>query len=156
MKRNHKTLIGITIGDAAGIGPEIICKVFQKKSYKKYCDILIIGDKYLFDKTIKHYNFNIKTEIISQPHDIHQLKKNILGIIQINSKNKITNFSPGKSSKKIGEIALQSVEKAVELAQSHKINGIVTAPLSKEIVALSNKNVTGHKEYIKKKFDSLE
>ena len=151
MKKNLKPIIGITIGDAAGIGPEIICKIFSRKSYKSFCDFIVIGDKYLFDKTIAHYKYNISTEIIDQPEDIYLLKDNILGIIPIDEKINIEDFKLGTPMKDVGIIAVKSIDKALQLAKSKKIDAIVTAPINKEVVALSNKKFIGHTEYIASK-----
>ncbi len=139
------------MGDAAGIGPEVICKMFLRKSYKKFCDIVVIGDKYLFDKTINHYKYNINTEVINQPEDVYFLQNNVLGIINVDNKYNIQDFNLGVPIKEVGEIALNSVDKAVDLAVKKKIDGIVTAPVNKEVISLFNKKFIGHTEYIAQK-----
>jgi len=151
MKKKLKPIIGITMGDAAGIGPEIICKIFLRKSYKNFCDFAVIGDKCLFDKTIQHYKYNMATELISQPEDIYLLKNNVLGIISIDEKLTIKDFQLGMPMKNVGIVAMKSIDKAIELAKSKKIDAIVTAPINKEVVALSSKKFIGHTEYIASK-----
>lgn len=148
MMKERKPIIGITMGDAAGIGPEIICKMFMQKSYKKFCEFILIGDKYLFDQTIHRYKYNINLKIINQPEDVYLLQNNMLGLINIDNKINIEGFHLGKPMKNVGAAALKCVDKAVQLAQLKKIDGIVTAPLNKEVVALSYKKFTGHTEYI--------
>ena len=139
------------MGDAAGIGPEIICKIFLRKSYKSFCDFIVVGDKYLFDKTITHYRYNINTEIIDQPEDIYLLKNNVLGIIAIDEIIDIEDFKLGTPMKDVGVVAVRSIDKAIQLAELKKIDAIVTAPINKEVVALSNKKFLGHTEYIASK-----
>ncbi len=148
MKKDIKPIIGITMGDAAGIGPEIICKMFLRKSYRNFCDFIIIGDKYLFDKTIQHYKYNINTEEVDKPEDIYLLKNNVIGIIPIDEKLRIKDFKLGVPEKNVGVAALKSVDKALQIAKLKKIDAVVTAPLNKEVVALSRKKFMGHTEYI--------
>jgi len=148
MKKNNKPLLGITMGDACGIGPEIICKIFLRKSYKNFCDFVVIGNKFLFDRTIEHYDYKIKTEIISQPEDVYLLKPEVLGIIQVGNDVKIDDFKLGRPTKNIGYVALKCIDKALELSLSKKIDAMVTAPINKEIVSLSCKKFIGHSEYI--------
>lgn len=148
MKTKHRPIIGITMGDASGVGPEIICKMFLQKSYQKYCDIIIIGNQNLFEKTINHYNFKIKMQNLNQVEDVCLLDIDTLGIINIEEQINIDEFDLGKPYKEAGFVALKSINKAVELARTKKIDGIVTAPLNKEVVALTYKKFSGHTEYI--------
>ncbi len=149
MKRNShkKPLIGITMGDGAGIGPEVICKTFMRQTFRRFSNIIIIGKKSVFDKTIKHYNFKINTEIINAPEDVYLLKENTIGIIDVGD-IKVPHFNLGQPTKELGEVALLSIDKAVDLAKEKKIDAIVTAPVNKEVISLGYKKFTGHTEYI--------
>ncbi|MBU1076282.1 MAG: 4-hydroxythreonine-4-phosphate dehydrogenase PdxA, partial [Spirochaetes bacterium] len=146
-----KSLIGITMGDAAGIGPEIICKMFLRKSYKKFCEILLIGDEDIFNRTIHHYKYSIRVRAVDQTEDVLLLKNNELGLIQIKDRINGNGFQPGRPNKAFGAAALKSVDTAVDLARHGKIDGIVTAPVNKEVVALTYKKFIGHTEYIAEK-----
>lgn len=148
MKDNtKKPLIGVTIGDGAGVGPEIICKTFVRQTFRRFSDIIVIGNKSVFDKTIRHYNYPINTEVIDKGEDVYLLKENTLGIIDVDKKAKVP-FELGKPQKELGQIALSSIDKAVEMAQEKKLDAIVTSPVNKEIISLSYKKFTGHTEYI--------
>jgi len=140
------------MGDAGGIGPEIISKIFMAGTYKKFCNILVIGNKKLFDHTVEKYNFNFHTKTIEVPEEIYNLKDNTLGIIDVGGV--VSNFELGKPSKEVGEIALKSIDKAIQLAINKSIDGIVTAPVNKEVIALSYKNFIGHTEYIAQKINA--
>lgn len=152
-KNKHKPLIGITMGDAAGIGPEIICKMFLRQNFRKFSNFIVIGNKFLFEKTIKNYNYNIKLEKIEEPEEVYILKEDTIGIIEVSDNIDNIEFEFGKGNKIIGEIALKSIDKAIKLAQENKINAIVTAPVNKEVISLTYKNFTGHTEYIAEKLN---
>ncbi|HEC92569.1 MAG TPA: 4-hydroxythreonine-4-phosphate dehydrogenase PdxA [Candidatus Atribacteria bacterium] len=148
-KNNHKKpLIGVTMGDGAGIGPEVSCKTFMRQTFRKFSDIIVIGKKSVFAKTIKHYNFKINTQIIEKPEDVYLLKEDTIGIIEVGNNVEIPDFKLGAPAKELGEIALLSIDKAVDLAKEGRIDGIVTAPVNKEVISLSYKKFTGHTEYI--------
>ncbi len=156
MERNNnkKPLIGITIGDGSGIGPEVICKTFLRQTFRKFSDIVLIGRKDIFDKTVRHYNFNMKTETIDKPEDIYLLKEDTLGIVEIDGRVDVPDFRLGEPVKELGEVALLSIDKAVELAKDGRVAGIVTSPVNKEVISLSYKKFTGHTEYIADKLNT--
>ncbi len=141
-----KPIIGITMGDASGIGPEIILKVLKSGHYKKFCNLVVIGNKRLIDYTLNYYRYKLYTKKIDSPEDIYRLSRNTVGIIDVGGV--VNGFELGHPSKAVGEIALKCIDTAVELAKHKKIVGIVTAPVNKEVVALSYKKFTGHTEYI--------
>lgn len=128
--RNVKPKIAITMGDPAGIGPEVILKSLNK--IKKYCNPIIICDKkYL--KTIAG-----KLKVKFKDSEIYDLK-NIRG-----------NILTGKVSRISGKASYQYVKKAIELALNKKVDAIVTAPINKESFKKAGINFTGHTEMLAK------
>lgn len=151
MMKKVKPLIGITMGDAGGIGPEVICKMVLRKSYVNFCDIVIIGNRYFFEKTVAHYRYPMRLKSINATEDVYSLNNNEVGIIDVGAGITVNNFKLGSPFKEIGKIALLCIDKAVELAKTNKIDAIVTAPVNKELIALTYKNFIGHTEYIANK-----
>lgn len=149
-----KPLIAITMGDAAGIGPEIICKMFMRKSYRSFCDIVVVGHKPAFDKTIQYYRYYLRTTVLKSPEDAYLLPEKELGIIEINEKENFLNFRLGTPVKELGKIALSSIDKATDFAVQNKIDALVTAPINKELIGSIHKNFIGHTEYIANKVKS--
>src|SRR5262245_56388964 len=52
-KANHKPLLGITMGDPAGIGPEVIAKALAGTAVRRWCRPLVIGSVPVMEQTIK-------------------------------------------------------------------------------------------------------
>ncbi len=125
-------VIAITMGDPAGIGPEIILKVFKKKDFFKSCIPIIIGDKDFLKKTAKSLRF-----------PFHISKSNIIDL-----KNIPKNFTIGRPSRISGKAAVEYIKSAVSLAKIKKVNAIVTAPISKEAIHMAGYKYPGHTEML--------
>lgn len=125
--------IGITLGDGAGIGPEVTLKALKQSRLSRRCRPVIIGDRVVLDYWRKRLR-------ISLPSQIEFIPVNVLP-----ASYRIT---PGKSNPYIGKAALEYVRVGAELAKMNKIDALVTAPLSKETVQKRAKNFTGHTGYL--------
>lgn len=129
MAPRQKT-IGITMGDPAGIGPEIVIKSLQQSKICKLGSFCLIGDLELF----KHYGLK------SSPN-ITVYNVPIQGVLAL-----------GKLSKNSGKAALDCLETSVRLLRERKIQALVTSPVAKESVALLAPRFTGHTEYLAEAF----
>lgn len=135
-------LIGVTMGDANGVGPEIILKSFANGNLNE--KFIVIGDYdvLLFAKELLDYNVPIRKVNSLADIDVNYLNVFDLGIVNRND------LTIGKISKKIGYASIMYVEKAVKMALEGMLDGIVTLPINKEAVRLSFPNFTGHTEFI--------
>jgi len=129
--------IGITLGDAAGIGPEIILKALSEPAIRKLCSPLIIGDKLILEHTARSLNLPFQDELL----DLNQFS---------------TLPELGKISPNCGKAALTYVEKAVNLCLSQQIAAMVTAPIHKEAIHLAGSPYAGHTEMIAKLTNAKE
>jgi 4-phospho-D-threonate 3-dehydrogenase / 4-phospho-D-erythronate 3-dehydrogenase len=121
--------VGITLGDAAGVGPEIILKALSEPEIRQLCSPVIIGDKLILEHTARTLNLPLHDEIINlrQFSTLPQL---------------------GKISAECGKAALAYVEKAIELCSTKHITAMVTAPIHKEAIHLAGSPYPGHTEMI--------
>jgi len=127
-------IIGITIGDPAGIGSEIVLKVLRK---------------YAVDHTIILYGaFPENTDLtrFSKIYHPNEIKDSGKGIYWIPSVNDMC-FVPGKPSRESGIAAYNAIKKAGEHALDGFIDAIVTAPISKHYIQLSHSDFIGHTEF---------
>lgn len=125
----NKPVIGITMGDPAGIGPEVIGKILLNKNINRICVPLVIGDKRFFVGANNYSPFG---------------KINILDL-----KNADPEKIPvGKVSAKAGKASIEYIDKAVELVNKGDIHAIVTAPINKESVSKAGLKFPGHTEYL--------
>jgi len=130
--KRQAQVIGITMGDAAGIGPEVILKALDDKEVKKPgARFLIIGDK----KVMENNSHKLNIPLAKQA--------NILDLSNINHK-----FRAGRVDRELGRAAVEYIEKGVQLAQKKKIDALVTAPVNKEAMNLAGYDYSGHTQLL--------
>lgn len=149
-----KPIIGITMGDAAGIGPEIIVKAMQNKEMYHQCKPLVIGDARIIERAI-HIIGAAKTKLhrINEPAEA-KFQYGTIDCIDLDLLSEDIPF--GKLSAAAGNAAFHYIAKAVELAKTHQINAICTAPLNKEALHLGGHLFPGHTEILAKLTDTKE
>lgn len=137
-------LLGITMGDASGIGPELILGAYKQKQIEK--DFVVIGDYEILDYCNRLLDYQVPLRKIK---DIHQVQEGFLNILDMNLLKK-EELKIGQISKQSGYAAAKYVEYATRLALNKAIDAIVTLPMNKEATRLSNNNFSGHTELIAK------
>ncbi len=138
-----KPLIGITLGDAAGIGPEIILKAVSDKTIRDKCRLLIIGDSFVLQNTAKFLKTNYDYPIY---YNIPGPCTAPVTVLDLKLFKKLPPF--GKVQKVCGVAAIRCIEAAVDLTINGYLSGIVTAPLNKEILKLARCPHPGHTELL--------
>lgn len=126
-------MIGITLGDPTGIGPEITLKALTKIRNPQN-KIRIIGSYSILDD-IKR-KMKIKLNLEPLVYDVIPRFK----------------YQFGKTNKRCGMAALQALDIAIDLLKVGKINGIVTAPICKESLCLAGFRYPGHTEFLADEF----
>ena len=146
--------IGITMGDPAGIGPEVIAKSLVKSEIYSNCIPFVIGNIEAMSHAVQLIKSNSITlaitnldDIKSDPNKIYVMDDNSLDYDCINS---------GEISAKAGEAAVNWILRAGELASKNKIQAIVTAPINKESAKLAGYNDIGHQEIFQRQTNSSE
>lgn len=132
--------IGITMGDPAGIGCEIILKAFENEDFRKKS--IIFGSSEIVKYFKKLLNIKDKIKIIS---DINEFDAECINVVEVLSIS-LNDFEFGKVSPICGKAAYAYVERAIDWAMKGKIKAVVTAPLNKESLHLAGYKYDGHTE----------
>lgn len=127
MSRSATKVVGITLGDPAGIGPEVTAKALAKIFFPKHIRFLVIGDEYSWKK----YPF------ARYKHADYCALPSSGGV----------DYAPGRPTAQSGEASFRFLKKSVELLKNKSIDAVVTAPLSKESVCRFERGFLGHTEY---------
>ncbi len=146
----NKPIIGITIGEPAGIGSEIAIKLLSDNEIYKIGRPLIIGSKVLIEEGLRINKVNLACNEVQESkireHDYHY------GMISYLNMDNVTldDFDYGKISGIAGKAAGEFFEKAIYLALDKIIDAIVTCPINKESFTLGGwgKKYAGHTEMI--------
>ena len=156
---NKKPIIGISMGDPFGNGPEITVKTLSDKAIYDECSPLVVGDasclEYALHVASKVSCINLKLNIIKNPSEA-KFQYGIIDLLdmqqvparQIPHKEKEgvpQPFSLGPT-KLGGEAAFQYVVKVIDLAMKHEVDATVTNALSKEAINMAGHHYSGHTE----------
>lgn len=142
----HKLpILAITMGDPAGIGPEIAVKVFANPSLYGLCKPLLVGSPEIMKAAV--VAFATEPMDINIIQDVHQANFELGKIDVLDIGVKITEtISPGIVSAEAGNLAFQSVVQAIELANRGEVDGTVTNPIHKKAINNAGHHFSGHTE----------
>jgi 4-hydroxythreonine-4-phosphate dehydrogenase len=137
--------IGITMGDAAGIGPEIIAKSFANHDLSTLARAVVIGDAGRLRKVADLLGLDVRVRPIASMDEARFER----GVIDCFDLHLIPEDLPfGKLSAVAGDAAFRFIERAVELAKEGRIDAICTAPLNKEALHAGGHKFPGHTEML--------
>jgi 4-hydroxythreonine-4-phosphate dehydrogenase len=136
-----KPVLGLTMGDPAGIGPEICLRAMREPSVLRACSPVLFGDAGVLKRLQKKFDCRIVsiTEF-TKLEKVDQLLAVDCGAIDPNK------VRPGKISAACGKAGYIYIEKAIQMALEKRIDGIVTAPINKEALHLAGVKFPGHTE----------
>jgi 4-hydroxythreonine-4-phosphate dehydrogenase len=130
MLKSGSKVIGITLGDPAGIGPEVTAKALAQYAARSAGRFLLIGDS----DTLRR--FSRFKNVDCYPVDLSYR----------------TDWKPAKPTPNSGRASLDFLKCSVDLLKSNLITALVTAPLAKESVCRFERGFVGHTEYLAQAF----
>ena len=142
----RKPLILITMGDPAGIGPEIIAKVLDSGEVVPLCRPVVIGDAGVMRKQIEEMRLPVTVNSIASLSQADPAKGRIdvLDLVNVD----LTAHEWGKPGASSGASVVEYIKKAVELTMGREADAIVTAPISKEMMNAAGHHYAGHTELL--------
>lgn len=136
----------VTLGDPAGIGPDICLDIVGRQFSQ---EIVVIGDANVLKSRNKTLKKGVEFEVIGA-QDLTSLKPSTkLHVLHIECPNKVL---VGVLNPDNSEYVLNSLDMAINLCKKNLANSIVTAPVSKEMINQSGIKFLGHTEYLAEKF----
>ena len=139
-----RPLIGVSVGDPAGIGPEITAKALSLVEIYQLCKPLMIAEAEMIRETLRFSNLDLSMKLVSTPKEGHYQ----FGTIDVLDLKNID----GKSirhkivSPEYGRASFEYVRKVIELAMSKEIDATVTGPINKEAINRAGFHYSGHTE----------
>ena len=131
------------MGDPAGIGPEVIVKGLAKAP--GHCRPIVIGDAAHLRRTAEQFVPALSLHPIRALSEA-RFESGALNVLDL--ANVPEHLAPGKPSAEGGRAAFAYIQKAVDLALSHEVHAITTAPISKEGLHLAGHRYPGHTELL--------
>src|ERR1043166_6898174 len=144
-QRRSLPRIAITMGDPAGIGPEVVLKAVAEPEIQRICIPVIIGDAQLLAHTARTLDLQSGYDIVRSGEPIpDELSEPI--IFHLDNINGV--IEPGVESGAAGKAAGGYIEAAVELCAAGSVDAIATAPINKRSLFLGGYSFPGHTEFL--------
>lgn len=142
----NKPLLGITMGDPAGIGPEVIAKALAGISLRRVCRPIVIGSFPVMEQMIRSLRLKLRVVRV-EGHEAAAPRATDVAVLDPLEKP-LGKFPRGVAAPETGAVSVRFIKKAVELAQLGCIDGIVTAPINKEAINMAGCHFPGHTELL--------
>jgi 4-hydroxythreonine-4-phosphate dehydrogenase len=147
-----KPLIGITLGDYNGIGPEVILKALSNKKILQLCTPVIYGSPGIF--TQYRQLLGLEDWLISPITSTDEASEKRTYLITCWDEE--PEIEPKKITPEAGNAAFQSLRRAVQDLKDGKLHGIVTAPINKHNIQQADFQFPGHTEFLTDAFGAKD
>jgi 4-hydroxythreonine-4-phosphate dehydrogenase len=142
----QKPIIGITLGDPAGIGPEVVVKSLSDSKVYEVCKPLVIGDKNVLAQALTICQLKANLHLVEAP----SAGRYTLGTIDLIDLHNIdmSTLQKGTVQAMCGKAAYEYIEKAIQLAMAGAVKAIATTPINKESLKAAQIKHIGHTEIL--------
>src|SRR3712207_3677276 len=137
--------IGITMGDPAGIGPEVVLKAVAEEEVRRACVPVIIGDAQLLAHTARTLDLQCGYDIVRYDEP---LPGDLSDPVIFHLDNVSGHVEPGIESGTAGKAAAGYIEAAVRLCAAGGVDAIAAAPINKRALFLGGYSFPGHTEFL--------
>lgn len=144
IEKTYRPITAITMGDPAGIGPEIVVGTMLDEEIHECCRPFVIGSIAILEKASKVLGKELKFNKIEEPEEA-KYEFGTVDIIETGDYN-TDSLEWGKEQKLAGQMAVDFIMKSIELGMAKKIDAVSTAPIHKGAIKLVGVKQPGHTE----------
>lgn len=146
MEQRRKPVLGITMGDPTGAGPEIIVKALFSEEISGLCRAIVIGDAAVMRAAADIVKIPAEIRIIKNVGEA-EFASGLIEVIDLRNVD-MEALVRGRVDAMGGKAAYACVERATKLALTREIDAVVTAPLNKEALNRAGYAYSGHTEIL--------
>ncbi len=139
---SERPVIGITMGDAAGIGSEIVLKALSDEKVIAANRCIVIGDAAHLRKLAKFRKLPLEIRDVGSDEGASD------SVEIVDLANLPSDFEIGSDQGVTGKASAENIEAAVRLWRDGKIDAICTAPISKKAISMGGYDFPGHTEFL--------
>ena len=144
--KNNRPVIGITMGDPVGIGPEIILLALSSPLIYKTCRPLVLGDARILEAAKKITKSKLEIKSVKEP-DRGMYKYGCIDLVNISNLDpKKTVWS--KPTAGTGRAMINYITSAIDMAVCKSIAAIITCPINKVAMRMAGSRFSGHTELL--------
>lgn len=159
--QTRRPVIGITLGDYNGIGPEVILKALQHNRLQKICTPVIYGSMKVLNRyrnMLQQGGLSLKDWNLNGIQHVGQANPKFTNVITCWSEQggpdrQNQDVQPGKVTPEAGQAALACLQRATEDLKAGHLDAIVTAPINKYNIQTETFKFPGHTEYFAEAFE---
>ncbi len=148
MAEGTRPLLAVTMGDAAGIGPEIVIKALteHRKAIDAVGRAVVVGDLGALERAARVVDRTVALRPADPPFST-LLGDEAVAVHAVGALN-LLSIPFGQVSAEAGAAAVAYLERAIDLAKAGAVDGIVTAPINKEAIHRAGVDFPGHTEIL--------
>ena len=145
----EQPLLAVTMGDAAGIGPEVIVRAWSESRVHAHCRPIVLGHPQVLQRAVELVGADCQIRVVHEPSELRGLPTDgkTLSCLRVGS-DELLEASPGRVDRRTGQAAYEAVVRAAEGALRGEFQGLVTAPLCKAALHAAGHHYPGHTELL--------
>jgi 4-hydroxythreonine-4-phosphate dehydrogenase len=143
---SERPVVIITMGDASGIGPEIVVKALASEQIYSICRPVVIGERATMEAATGYADRALKINPVEALDGITS-RYGTIDLLDLHNLKR-SDISTGKVCAACGRAAMENIKEAARFIQAGKARALVTAPINKEATRLAGYGDTGHLEYL--------
>ena len=154
MSTDGKPLAAITMGDPAGIGPEVTAKALMEQSVYERCRPFVIGSAPAMQDALRLIGSPAHAHVVHSLQDLSG-QYGTVDVLDLENLN-YGEIVQGQVSAAAGKASVEWVLRAAEMAQAGEVQAVVTAPINKEAASLAGYEEIGHMEIFQRQSGAEE
>lgn len=143
---SRRPLLALTLGDPAGVGPEITLKALVDPEVRGCARCVLLGDAAVVEQTVAVLELPLHVRTVNAPEDADDAPAE--PVVHVLDLGGVGRVEFGVVTARCGQAAVSAVETACSLATAGRVDGIVTAPLNKEAIRQAGSPFPGHTEML--------
>jgi 4-hydroxythreonine-4-phosphate dehydrogenase len=151
----NRPTVALTMGDVAGIGPEVIARAWTDPILHALCRPLVIGDPEVMRKAAALVGSSCSIQVITEPGGA-QPAPDVVPCLVVGDQISLTGISPGCVDRRAGAAAYAFLLAAIDLALAGRIDAFTTLPLNKESLRLAGVAHPGHTEILAQRCGAVD
>jgi len=141
-----RPVLAVTMGDASGVGPEVITKALSKAETYYICCPLVVGDTNVLRRAVERLSLPLRVHTVASARDA-AFQQGIIDVVDLDN-IRWDELTIGQVCPMAGKAAVEYVTRGTELVQAGQADALVTAPLNKEAMQLAGYHYIGHTELL--------
>jgi len=142
---NNKLPLGVSLGEPAGIGPEVILKSWLARTAEPLPPFCVLGSARILQMTARDLGLDIPLKTLERVDQTVGLFDDFLPVLDL---GQAADFTYGQPSTDTAPLVIDAIAQGVDLFFSGDVAGLVTAPIQKSVLYEAGFNHPGHTEYL--------